>query len=195
MVVKPMLSRVMERRRAILAFFRTVLVAVVVLLVGFALVAGLMLAAVHFDGKLDQMQQEIVRTRWELEGIKEQQELIWDRLDKLQEGQESWLERFEVRRVTTTAYAPLDPRAVAGMCYSGDPNVTANGQAPVPGETAAGGTGHSFGDVVLVEGLGPRVINDRGGRITGYNLDLVKESRQEALKHGVQELLIIYERR
>ena len=46
----------------------------------------------------------------------------------------------------------------------------------------------------MVEGQGARTINDRGGRITGYNLDLVTESRQEANAYGRQEVLVVYER-
>ena len=41
----------------------------------------------------------------------------------------------EIEEATITAYAPLDPRAVAGMCFAGDPNVTASGEPPIPGET------------------------------------------------------------
>ena len=33
--------------------------------------------------------------------------------------------------VEATAYAPIDPQAVEGMCYSGDPWVTASGFAPI----------------------------------------------------------------
>ena len=36
-----------------------------------------------------------------------------------------------------TGYAPLDPGAVCGMCYSGDPTVTASGRETKPGVTVA----------------------------------------------------------
>lgn len=74
--------------------------------------------------------------------------------DSLERRLEEFLERFEVRRVTVTAYAPFDPRAVEGMCYSGNPNVTASGSPPVPGLTAAGGKEYRFGTRVWVEGYG-----------------------------------------
>lgn len=41
----------------------------------------------------------------------------------------------EVKEFRVTAYAPLDPNAIEGVCYSGDPNVTASGAPPVPYQT------------------------------------------------------------
>ena len=89
-----------------------------------------------------------------------------------------------VDEFTVTAYAPLDPMAVEGMCYSGDPNVTASGQPPVPGETVAAGPGIPFGSRVWIEGYGWRTVNDRGGRITDRHIDLAVETRAEAYAIG-----------
>lgn len=87
-----------------------------------------------------------------------------------------------VNEFTVTAYAPLDPRAVEGMCYSGDPNVTASGLPPIPGETVAAGPGIPFGSRVWIEGVGVRTVNDRGGRIHDRALDVVMATRAEALR-------------
>ena len=89
-----------------------------------------------------------------------------------------------VDEFTVTAYAPLDPNAIPGMCYSGDPNVTASGLPPVPGETVAAGPGIPFGSGVWIEGVGIRTVNDRGGRITDRHVDLVVETQTEAREIG-----------
>lgn len=82
--------------------------------------------------------------------------------------------------MTVTAYAPLDPAAVEGMCYSGDPTVTASGEAPVPGETVAAAL--PFGTLLYIEGVGLRRVNDRG--VPSGCIDVVTETRSQALKLG-----------
>ena len=79
-----------------------------------------------------------------------------------------------------TAYAPLDPAAVEGMCYSGDPTVTASGEAPVPGETVAAAL--PFGTVLWIEGIGMRRVNDRG--VGPGRVDVVTETRRQAIEIG-----------
>lgn len=91
--------------------------------------------------------------------------------------------------MVVTAYAPLDPAAVEGMCYSGDPTVTASGEAPVPGETVAAAL--PFGTVLWIEGIGIRRVNDRGGRIRDDCIDLVMATREEALKFGRQKRRVV----
>jgi 3D (Asp-Asp-Asp) domain-containing protein len=79
-----------------------------------------------------------------------------------------------------TAYAPLDPAAVEGMCYGGDPTVTASGEAPVPGETVAAEL--PFGTLVYIEGIGLRRVNDRG--VPSGCIDVVTETRRQAIEIG-----------
>lgn len=83
-----------------------------------------------------------------------------------------------------TAYAPLDPEAKGGMCYSGNPNITASGEPPVPGETVAAGPGIPFGTFLWIEGIGLRRVNDRGGMITNNRIDVVVETVKEAFQIG-----------
>ena len=47
------------------------------------------------------------------------------------------LEEKNVIRAEVTSYAPLDPDAVEGMCYSGDPSITATGTTVRYGVAAA----------------------------------------------------------
>ncbi len=106
---------------------------------------------------------------------------------------EDFLEPARVEPHEITAYAPLDPRAVEGMCYAGDPNVTSSGEPPVPWQTAAAGPGTPFGSRVYVAGQGWYRVNDRGGVIVDGKLDLVVEKKEEAYIIGrkVVPVLII----
>ena len=46
---------------------------------------------------------------------------------------------LNIQRVVATGYAPLDPEAKNGMCYQGNPNVTASGEPTQPLITIAAG--------------------------------------------------------
>ena len=90
-----------------------------------------------------------------------------------------------------TAYAPLDPRAVEGVCYSGDPTITASGERVEPGVTIAAGRNIPFGTRVWIEGHGMGVVQDRGGRIGSNNLDLAVWTRAEAYQIGRQQARVL----
>lgn len=93
-----------------------------------------------------------------------------------------------------TGYAPLDPKAVKGMCYAGDPNVTASGRRTQPGITIAAGKNIPFGTLIYIPTLGWRTVEDRGSRIKGNRIDVCFNTREEAIAWGVQshEVYIIY---
>ena len=98
-----------------------------------------------------------------------------------------WLDEWDVREAEITGYAPLDARAIPGMCYSGDPRVTSSGAKTTLGITAAAPVDVPFGTRVYIPSRGEmRVVQDRGGRV-GYTedgvmqLDLCVETREEAL--------------
>lgn len=83
-----------------------------------------------------------------------------------------------------TAYAPLDPQAVEGVCYSGDPRVTASGRRTQPGITVAAPKHLPFGTWIHIQDLGWRRVDDRGGKIRGNRLDLCVQTQKEALRWG-----------
>lgn len=89
-----------------------------------------------------------------------------------------------VEEVTITFYAPLDPNAVEGMCYSGDPTVTASGAKSTPGITIAADPSIPFGTLVWIEDFGYRVVQDRGGSIKGNRIDIMVDTKKEALELG-----------
>lgn len=66
------------------------------------------------------LEAENVRLREKVAELREQQAEIGDRMEK-------WLDEWDVREAEITGYAPLDARAIPGMCYSGDPRVTSSG--------------------------------------------------------------------
>ena len=98
---------------------------------------------------------------------------------------------FEIHTWTATAYAPLDPDAVEGVCYAGDPNVTASGMPIEPGISVAAGPSVPFGTWLWIEGLGWRRVDDRGAAIRDGRIDICMITRQAALDFGRQEVLVI----
>lgn len=100
---------------------------------------------------------------------------------------------YKVRYLTVeaTGYAPLDPRVVKGMCYSGNPRITASGAKTKPGITVAAPKHVPFGTKVIVPGHGLRVVEDRGGAIKGKRIDICFQSRAEAIKFGRRNIEII----
>ena len=93
-------------------------------------------------------------------------------------------------QVEATGYAPLDPAAVEGMCYSGDPKITARGTTSNPNRTVAMGEGVPFGTKVYIPGIGCRVVEDRGGAITDNHIDIMFRTQKEALEYGRQTITV-----
>lgn len=93
--------------------------------------------------------------------------------------------------MTVTAYAPLDPNAVEGMCFSGDPRRTASGHPSTPSRSVAMGRAFPFGTEVIIPALGFVGENhDRGSAIGTQNIDVMVQTRKEAFAIGRQELLV-----
>ena len=99
--------------------------------------------------------------------------------------------RYRVQEMNITMYAPLGVDAVEGQDYTGDPGRTAGGGKAVPGETAAAGPNIPFGTRIYVESLGWRTVNDRGGAIGPNEIDLAVSSKEEAIRFGRQQRLVI----
>ncbi len=106
------------------------------------------------------------------------------------------LMEIDLIEVEATFYAPMDPGAVEGMCYEGDPSVTASGHPVIIGETIAAPRDIPFGTRIWLEGFGWRTVHDRGSAIT-YNddglirVDIAIDSRDEAYGRG-REILRAY---
>ena len=91
----------------------------------------------------------------------------------------------------TTGYAPLDPKAVRGMCFSGDPKITASGRKTDPAVTIAAGPRIPFGTWLWIDTIGWRRVDDRGSRIQGDRIDICFATRAEALAWGRRKVLVV----
>lgn len=135
------------------------------------------------------LRQETEVLQIEIEKTREDVRVLSEKVEKLVERFQSW----DVKIMEATAYAPLDPRAIEGMCFSGDPRITASGEKIVPGMTVAAGRGLPFGTNVWIEGIGRRVVQDRGGRITDRHLDIAVGTKEEAVEWGRRNVVVFVE--
>lgn len=111
--------------------------------------------------------------------MKNQMEIL-----KLQEKMiETLLKLFGTEK-EITGYAPLDSRAVEGMCFSGDPSITASGLPLIPNWTIAAGEKYPFGTLMWIEGIGLRQVHDRGGMISDNHIDVAVNTREQAFAIG-----------
>jgi len=152
----------------------------------------LTLEAEKIEQECFQLQEELLKLRAEnnqlhgqIEGLRDQQADIGQRM-------QDWLDEWAVDVWESSAYAPLDPRAEEGMCYIGDPAVTASGARVVPGTTAAAGPDVPFGTLIKVEGAGWWVVQDRGGGVGNRCIDLAVQTREEALCWGRRQVKVVY---
>ncbi len=129
----------------------------------------------------------------EIQFLKEETKFYLKENSSLKEENEILQNFFSLTtEVEITAYAPLCPEAITGWDYSGDPQITANGEKVVPGFTAAAGPNIPFGTYVLIEDIGLWQINDRGGRIGPQNIDIAVETSKEAREFGRQRLRAVF---
>lgn len=77
-------------------------------------------------------------------------------------------------------------------CCGKTDGITASGVAATEGVTIAADTSVlPFGTVVYIEGVGKRIVQDRGGAVKGNHIDLFFNSHQAAMEFGRQELEVI----
>ncbi len=130
----------------------------------------------------------------ESELLREHNSVLQRKLDELSESLQI-LEELEISTALITNYAPMDDNAIEGMCYQGDPTVTASGARVEIGRTIAADPSIPFGTQVWVQGYGWREVHDRGGAIKDTEeyrrFDVAIHSRQEALRRGPHERLVI----
>jgi 3D (Asp-Asp-Asp) domain-containing protein len=126
---------------------------------------------------LQKLQEEIEKIEVRLTDIETRVNKIEDELNK-------W-SVYEA-----TAYAPLDPNAKEGMCYEGDPRITASGAPVAPGVTVATGKELPFGTELYIKGIGKRIVQDRGGAIGRGCIDIAVKTQAEAFRFGRRHVLV-----
>lgn len=109
---------------------------------------------------------------------------IETRLNKIEDEMNKW-SLYEA-----TAYASLDLNAKEGMCYEGDPRITASGEPVVPGVTVAAGEDLPFGTELYIRGIGKRVVQDRGAAISRGHIDIAVKTQAEATRFGRRHVLV-----
>jgi 3D (Asp-Asp-Asp) domain-containing protein len=100
-------------------------------------------------------------------------------------------ESVKKRWVRLTAYAPLDPGAEEGMCFSGNPMITASGTYVRDGIVAANFL--SFGTEIKIPSLfGDKVftVEDRMSSRYTNTVDVLVSSKREALNFGIKRAYI-----
>ena len=174
-------------RKALIVYMA---VMVVMLYLMFHMTQAMTLKVQELQESLDLLYWEYGHLQDQIEELNRQREEEQPDRERLRELRE-FLDRVEEKDVIVSAYAPLDPRAKEGICYQGNPNVTASGSCPVPDLTAAAGPGTPFYTLAYVAGHGWRIINDHGGAITNDRMDLVMETQAEAFQWGRQKLKVL----
>jgi len=129
---------------------------------------------------LQTLQEEIEK----IEGKLKDMETRLNKIDEIEDELNKW-SVYEA-----TAYAPLDPKAKEGMCYEGDPRITASGAPVVPGVTVAAGKELPFGTELYIHGIGKRVVQDRGAAISRGHIDIAVNTQAEAFQFGRRHVLV-----
>ena len=96
------------------------------------------------------------------------------------ETTEQRIEEKHIERYTVTAYCPCV------KCCGKTNGITASGEKAVEGVTVAMNKSIPFGTKIYIDGVGERIVQDRGGAIKGNRIDLYFDSHQEALNFGRQ---------
>ena len=84
------------------------------------------------------------------------------------------------RKYTITAYCHCS------KCCGKTNGITASGVKATEGVTVAMSKDIPFGTKIYIDGIGERIVQDRGGAIKGNRIDLYFDSHQEALNFGRQ---------
>ena len=72
------------------------------------------------------------------------------------------------------------------QCCGKTDGITASGIKAVEGVTVAMDKSIPFGTKIYIDGVGERIVQDRGGAITGNRIDLYFSDHQSALNFGRQ---------
>lgn len=145
--------------------------------------------AAYYEGIISDQMTIIEIQQEDIEKLEAEVEYEQLRNTALQQRIEA-MEKWTPMEVETTGYAPLAPQAVPGMCYSGDPTITAIGEPSTPGVSIAAGPGVPFGTEIYVPGYGVGVVHDRGGLISDDHIDLMFATRGQALAWGRQTVTV-----
>lgn len=144
----------------------------------------------QIESQIDKVKQQIEKEEERNEHLQELKDTL-KRIEQIEDRQQRWMDKLQIEEMNVTMYAPLDDEAIAGRCFSGDPNITASGQQVAVGHTAAAGSNLEFGTKIWIEGIGWRVVQDRGGAIGAGDIDVAVHCLDKAMKFGRQQRRVI----
>jgi 3D (Asp-Asp-Asp) domain-containing protein len=140
--------------------------------------------SLNVNARMEKSRAELAQMDIWLQEITDQNEVLQSMVSDL-------FGTMSVQTMEITFYAPLDPLAKEGMCFSGDRTVTASGAPVVIGETVSAARSVPFGTRVWIDGFGWREVTDRGGKITDGRLDIAVDTVEEAMRLGRQTALVL----
>lgn len=150
--------------------------------------------------QIETLQTENLLLHQQIQDLQQQIDCLTKRERDVIDAMQKWLDEWDVMMGEVTGYAPLDPEAVEGWDYEGNPEVTASGEKVVIGETAAGPPDVEFGKVFyLPQRKECRVINDRGSRV-GHNkagepqFDLAVKTKKDVQAIGRSRELVVLQK-
>ena len=100
--------------------------------------------------------------------------------DGAEDGKNEAVQQSVGELYTVTAYCPCV------VCCGKTDGITASGEKAVEGVTVAMHKSIPFGTKIYIDGVGERIVQDRGGAITGNRIDLYFDNHQSALNFGRQ---------
>ena len=109
-------------------------------------------------------------------------------MDSVAEVQSDGAENREIETVQQSngeSYVITAYCACVQCCGKND-GITASGVKAVEGVTVATDKSIPFGTKIYIDGVGERIVQDRGGAIKGNRIDLYFENHQSALNFGRQ---------
>ena len=93
----------------------------------------------------------------------------------------------ELQQVMQSEQYIITAYCSCAICCGKTDGITASGVKAIQGVTVAADTSKlPFGTKIYIDGVGERIVQDRGGAIKGNRIDLYFDSHQSALNFGRQ---------
>ncbi len=171
-----------------------------ILLIFFFVLLSILLIRFLVIIQIENLQAENLMLQQQIQDLQQQMNYLTKQETDVIDSLQKWLDEWDVMMGEVTGYALLDPEAVEGWDYAGNPEVTASGGKVIIGKTAAGPPDVEFGKVFyLPQRKEYRAVNDRGSRVdhnkTGEpQFDLAVETKEEALAIGRSRELVVLQR-
>lgn len=106
--------------------------------------------------------------------------------DGATDGEIETTKQYETTKQVKTETYTITAYCACVKCCGKTDGITASGVKAVEGVTAATDSSIPFGTKIYIDGVGERIVQDRGGAIKGNRIDLYFSDHQSALNFGRQ---------